>query len=373
MRPTHDPSATGFTVKKPTVYVLLVNWRGWEDTIECLESVFHQDYPSFHVVICNNDPADDSLARIADWALGATRSTAVHPARLPKREGDDVRLPKTILLDRIGAEAGTSHPGAAPSLVLIETGENLGFAGGNNVGLRYILAQPDADYVWLLNNDTIVDGSALRAMVELSESRQQVGMVGSKLLDYFRNDVIQAAGGGRTSRWRGLTRHLGRDQLDNGQWDDVLEPDYITGASLLVKRETVEDIGLLEERYFLYSEEVDWCLRAREKGWKLLYSPRSRVWHKGGATVRYGSPLHDYYTVRSMLLLVHKFHPVLLPLTLAYSVFRCLAPKIVRFQFDRQSAILRAYWDFFRMITPKGRSRRAPHPSFRTHPSIRSG
>lgn len=329
----------------PKVYVLLLNWRGWQDTIECLESVFRQDHSRYRVVVCDNDSGNESLERIAEWARGERAAPVPETERL--RELCSPAVPKPIPyveLDRVAAERGEG--GDAP-LVLVQTGGNLGYAGGNNVGLRYAQARGDAAYVWLLNNDTVIDPRALAAMVEVAEEDPRAGMVGSRLMYYGDPGRIQAIAGGTVVPWSGLTRHLGAEQTDPERWSEVVEPDYVTGASMLVRGALLDDVGLLDERYFLYSEEVDWCLRAREAGWRLLYAPGSTVWHKGGQSVQYSSPLHDYHTVRGMLLLVRRFYPARLPVALLYSVYRCLAPKLVRLQYTRFKAVLRAYRDFF--------------------------
>lgn len=334
MRPTEggesraggSGSITAPTNAPGLVYVIVLNWRGAADTIECLETVFRQEYPAFRVIVCDNDSRDGSLEKIRAWAEGASISCVSH--------------------DRSAAEAGGAAADARRRLILIDTGGNLGFAGGNNVAIRYALRRRDAAYLWLLNNDAVADDRALSALVQTAEREPRAGMVGSKLLEYAERDRIQTIAGGTVQPWRGLTRPLGAGDLDQGQWEQVFEPDFITGASLLVTEEAVRRVGEMSEDYFLYSEEVDWCLRVRRSGLRLLYSPDSRVWHKGGRSVGHGSSLHDYYTVRSMLLLVRKFYPHLLPVTFVYSLWRCMAPKLVRRQPKRLLAVLRAYRDF---------------------------
>lgn len=329
----------------PKVYVLLLNWRGWQDTIECLESVFRQDHSCYRVVVCDNDSDNGSLEQIVAWARG--ERTAPAPADAELRPLCSPGVPKPIPYVELNrAEAEHGKGGDAP-LVLIQTGANLGYAGGNNVGLRYAQSRGDAAYVWLLNNDTVIHPRALAALVETAEENPRAGMVGSRLMYYGDPGRIQAIAGGTVLSWSGLTRHLGAEQTDVGRWSEVIEPDYVTGASMLVRSAVLDDVGLLDERYFLYSEEVDWCLRAREAGWRLLYAPGSTVWHKGGQSVQYSSPLHDYHTVRGMLLLVRRFYPARLPVALLYSVYRCLAPKLIRLQGTRLRAVLRAYRDFF--------------------------
>ena len=329
-------------VESPKVCVLLLNWRGWQDTIECLESVFRQAYPRYQVVVCDNDSGDDSVARIRAWSRGEIEPGGAPDGPLLHLSTPGVAKPiPCVVLTREQAEAGGGPEAGAP-LVIVETGGNLGFAGGNNVGLRFARARGDCDYVWLLNNDTVIDPHALAELVRTAERDERVGMVGSTLRYYDEPERVQAYGGGRVVRWNGSTRH--HDETFSGPLD-ALEPDYITGGSLLLRRELLEAVGEMDDRYFLYSEEVDWCLRSREQGWRLAFAPRSLVWHKGGRSVVYSSPLHDYHTTRGMLLLVRRFYPHLLPLAVGYSLYRCLAPKIVRLQYTRFRAVMRAYAD----------------------------
>jgi GT2 family glycosyltransferase len=333
-------------VADPKVYVLILNWNGWEDTIECLESVFRQNYQNYRVIVCDNASENDSLNFIRRWAAGEIEAYVA--ADHPLRRISFPPVPKPIPVGEPDcAEAGTHGGDRDAQLVLIQTGANRGFAGGNNVGLRYVLSQGDAAYVWLLNNDTVVDPDALAASVATAESDGRVAMVGAKLLHYDRPAVIQAVAGGRIVPWQGMIRLLGRDELDAGQWDDPVTLDYITGASLLAKISAVRSIGLLDEQYFMYAEELDWSLRARRANWQLAYSPGSLIWHKEGKSVGYRSPLHDFYAVRSALFWVKKFYPHLLPTAFMYSLYRGLLPKVVRFQPARLAAVLRAYRSFF--------------------------
>lgn len=345
------PTATCGAVEAencPWVYILLLNWRGAEDTIECLESVFRLNYPRFRVVVCDNDSGDGSLARIRAWAEGTDPFAPASHHPYWERETTTIAKPIPLLeYDRAAAEAGGNPEGEDEPLVLIQTGANLGFAGGNNVGIRYVLARGDAAYIWLLNNDTIVDPDALSAMVARAESDERIGMVGSKLLYYDQPQVVQAIAGGNVIRWKGLAPLLGNQQRDRGQWDEPLEIDCVIGASLLARVPLVHEVGSLDERYFMYSEEMDWCLRARQSCWRLVYAPGSSVWHKQGRSVGNKSAMQDYHAVRGMLLLVQKFYPQLFPVAFLYSVYRCFLPKLFRRQPDRAKAVLRAYLNFF--------------------------
>jgi hypothetical protein len=327
--------------------VILLNWNGWRHTVECLESVLRLRYPCFQVVVCDNASTDGSVEQIAAWAAGSVPALAPgHPfwagaSAVPKP------VP-CVVHAREAAEAG-GEAGDDAGVVVVRNGANDGFAAGNNVGLRYALARGDADYVWLLNNDTVAHADSLAVLVAHAEAEPSLGMVGAKLLFYDEPQRVQAAGGGTLARWNGSTRLLGGGEPDDGRWDVRLAPGYVHGASLLARAAVVREVGLLDPTYFMYSEEVDWCLRAQRAGWAMGYAPAARVWHKEGrASATSASQVRDYHGVRSRLILMRKFFPHLLPLALAFSVYQCVLPKVVRRQPDRLRAVLRAYGEFFR-------------------------
>ena len=190
----------------PKVHIIVLNWNGWRDTIECLESLFHQDYPDYTVVVCDNGSSDHSLQKIAEWA------NAQIPAESTNPQLSHLLLPphKTPIpyheLTREEAES-SSASGRLP-LILIQNGANVGFAAGNNVGLRYALADPNCQYCWILNNDTVVEPNALSAMVRLMQQMPEVGLCGSLNLDYYDPDLVQAQGGMIYNRWTARVRRL---------------------------------------------------------------------------------------------------------------------------------------------------------------------
>ena len=341
------------------VYVLLVNWNGWGDTIECLESVFRCRGAELRVIVCDNDSGDGSLERIRTWADG--RLSSFVPGCGQLRPLSNPPLAKPLLwveYDRDGAEVGGDLAIDVP-LVLIQTGANLGFAGGNNVGLRYILARGDFDAVWILNNDTVVDPHALKALLNRLEEKPAAGMVGSTLLYYDEPKRIQARGGGWYCHWIGLPWHLGRLQSASDpprrarveRWMN-----YVVGASLLVSRDFLETIGLMCEDYFLYFEESDWALRGKGR-FELAYAPESRVYHKLGRSIgtrsdpRRKSLLCDYYALRNRLLFTRRYYPEALP-TIYLSV--CVA-LLSRLAFGRLD-LARTVWNLLlgRDIRPPG-------------------
>jgi GT2 family glycosyltransferase len=169
----------------------------------------------------------------------------------------------------------------------VQTGANLGFAGGNNVGLRMALADKSCEFAWLLNNDTVVESDTLRYLVQRMRERPDAGICGSTLVYYHDVNTIQAQGGSTYNLWLARIGHIGAG-LRAGQRlreDDVESRlRYVMGASMMIRRQVLERIGLLDERYFLYFEEVDLCTRAR-KSYKLAYAAQSVVYHKEGASI----------------------------------------------------------------------------------------
>jgi GT2 family glycosyltransferase len=336
----------GSSVAAP-VDILLLNWNNWQDTVECLESVFQSSHESFRVVVCDNGSTNDSLERLRAWARGdllpaIVRSPLAEPLR---KRRDPIPFAE---YSRPQAERGGDRAMDGARFILIAVGENLGFAGGNNVGLRLITARNEAKFVWLLNNDTVVAANAMCELVKVATRDGALGSVGATLLEYWSPNVVQAAGGGRLVSWQGLPReHSATGQARGsreGTHPDRL--DFISMGCLLVPLDVVKRVGLIDERYFLYCEDIDYSLRVRALGWRLAFAAGAEVWHKGGAAAIHGSSRHDYYMVRSALLLVHKFFPRRLPIAFGFSLFRCALPKVVRGQWTRLRAVLRAYRDF---------------------------
>jgi GT2 family glycosyltransferase len=341
----------------PRVYVVLVNWNGAEDTVECLDSLLDLDYPNFRIVVCDNASTDGSVEHIKRWVVGEERFSrpAASPLAGPAFRSSSRPDGGILELDRAATERGD---GDDRQLTLILTGDNLGFAGGNNVGLRWIRARGDAEYVWLLNNDTVVHPGALRALISSLETDPDLGAAGSKLLMYNEPNIVQAAGGGMIIAWQGMVLEAGEFEPDDGRWDEQLQLDFLSGASLCIRMDALGQVGLLDEHYFMYSEDIDWCERCRRAGWQLVYEPKSVVWHKVNRSVGGASPKRDYFAVRSGLLWVRKFYPRYQLLATLYGVYRFMVPKLARGQFRRLGAVFRAYADFLSARPDRWRDQR---------------
>jgi len=253
----------------PSVAIVVLNWNGRDDTLECLASLRRVDYPACQVIVVDNGSHDDSVATIREAAICA--------------------------------------PTESSRLTLIETGENLGYVGGNNVGLKHAQVL-GVDYVLLLNNDTTVAPDFLRRLVEAAEADPAVGVVGPTIYYFDRPDVIWSAGG--AIDWqRGRTRMVGLDEQDRGQFGSEPRPvDFVTGCALLIKRSVIERVGLLDVQFFAYYEETEWCARAARAGFKICHVPRAKIWHKISPTARADSPTTHYYMTRNRLLFLAATH-----------------------------------------------------------------
>lgn len=223
------------------VYIVVLNYNGADDTLMCLASLSVMRGEDFRTLVVDNGSTDDSLRVLEGWK-------------------------ETHALD----------------MEIIAVPANLGYAAGNNVGIRRALADETCRYVWLLNNDTLVDPGALDGLLACMRHHPQAGIVGSKLLDFEPPHRHQGMGG-LVNRWFATTSHIGEGELDRGQYDHFPAPDYIGGASCLIPRSCLEVAGMLPEEYFLYMEDVDYSYRVRGCGFRLVLAPESLVYHKQGA------------------------------------------------------------------------------------------
>lgn len=322
------------------IYVVIVNWNGWADTLECLESLFRSDFPEFRVVVCDNGSTDGSLENIKSWAEGRLIAGKSSCEALGRLASPPIAKPiDYVEYSRHEAEAGGSE--RDPLLALVRVGANLGFAGGNNVGIRYALSRNDFSSVWLLNNDTVVTPHALSALARRMEEKPSAGICGSTLVYYHDPDTVQGLGGAVYNKWLGTNRHVGffhKHGIASRQDAVEKKMHYVIGASMLVSRKFLEEIGLMCEDYFLYFEELDWAFRAKGR-FTLAFAADSIVYHKEGSSAgtcdpRRRSMLVDYYAIRSRLLFTHKFAPAALP-TVYMGLLCALLNRIRRRQWER--------------------------------------
>ncbi|MBI2899308.1 MAG: glycosyltransferase family 2 protein [Planctomycetes bacterium] len=245
--------------KWPHVAIVVLDFNGKADTLECVRSLARLTYPSWRLYAVDNGSREPIAAEV-----------------------------RSIL----------------PDAVVIENGRNLGFTGGNNVGCRRAI-EDGADHILLLNNDTVVDPGCIEPLVREMED-PGVGMSTPKIY-FYGEDRVFWAHGASVERWTGRSPHVGVYQKDRGQFDHVREVERITGCAMFVRREVFDRVGFLDDRFFIYSEELDWCLRARRAGYRLVVVKDSVIWHKGHRdSGRAGRPFLLYLQTRNHLLMLRK-------------------------------------------------------------------
>jgi GT2 family glycosyltransferase/2-polyprenyl-3-methyl-5-hydroxy-6-metoxy-1,4-benzoquinol methylase len=254
----------------PSVSIVIVNWNNKDNTLECLRSAKQIDYENYEVVVVDNGSTDDSVAAIRR---------------------------------------------SFPDVTVIETKKNLGYAGGNNVGLRHVL-KTGSKWVLLLNNDTVVDPMVLKRFVQAGELIPDAGVLGAKVYFYSDPNRIWHAGGICCDD-SGEFRALGTGWLDTGQdFNIIREVDCVYGCAFFLRSDSVRRVGLFEEKFFLTHADVDWCRRAKRSGLECIFVPDAHVWHKVSASPGgEQSPVHHYFTMRSRLVWakknlgpVHRWH-----------------------------------------------------------------
>ncbi len=220
--------------KLPEVAIVVLTWNGKSLTMACLESLARVDYTNARIILVDNGSTDGTVAEA-----------------------------RAVYGDRIA---------------IVENPSNLGFSRGNNEGIRRALEER-ADFVLLLNNDTVVDRAFLGALVDVMAGSRDIGIVGPKIYYATPPDRIWFAGG-EVFMSRGTSRHIGIREKDKGQYDRLRDVDYITGCALMARREVFDAIGGLDPTFTAYYEDADFCVRARRKGFRAVYVPTARVWHK---------------------------------------------------------------------------------------------
>lgn len=263
-----------------TVCIVVLNWNGLEDTRECLQSLKRIAYPNYQVVVVDNGS-----------------------------DGDDSRVLKREFGDCIQ---------------LVQNDRNYGCGEGLNTGIRYALGHARPDYMLVMNNDVVVAPDFLGELVRVADSDHTIGVVGPKIYYYDyggRNDVIWSAGG--RIRWWALrlhSQHEGSD--DSARHQKMASVDWISGAVMMFRTCLVEEVGLLDAWYFFGFEDIDYCFRARRLGYKVIYVPTAKAWHKVGASaaklhITHASPSCHYHFVRQYFPLpVYLYQVLLFPVRL---------------------------------------------------------
>ena len=258
----------------PKVTIIILNWNGWQDTIECLKSLNKVNYDDFEVIVIDNGSTDDSAVKLKEFInsfnFNFRISNFLPTGDLP--QGDNLQ-------------------------------SNKGFAGGVNAVIHNIKhTAHDTDYFLLLNNDTIVASDFLKKMVSVAEIDEKIGIAGPMIYFYDKLDYINSAGS-KINWLMNRGEYIGYNEKDNGQFgNNHYEVDYISGACLLIKKEIIDKIGLMPEEYFLYYEDTDWNFQAKKVDYKSVLIPTAKIWHKESASTKKIGAKYVYYHVRNGIL-----------------------------------------------------------------------
>ncbi|MDD5772191.1 MAG: glycosyltransferase family 2 protein [bacterium] len=246
--------------KSIKVYIIILNWNQKEDTLICLNSVKKLKYDNYEVIVVDQNSKDGSKEAI-------------------KKD--------------------------YPWVDLIENDDNLGFVEGNNVGIRKVLDIEKYSYFFILNNDTVVDPDCLDVLVNKAEKDKNIGIAGPKVFYFDPPNMIFSAGAMIDLKHFEI-HHRHEKELDKEDETAPIEVDYISGCSLLIKKEVIDKIGLMDPRFFIYYEETDWCYRTRRAGYKVLYIPTCKIWHRVSAAMGKASLSTMYYMTRNQFLFLNK-------------------------------------------------------------------
>jgi hypothetical protein len=330
-------------------YIILLNWNGWRDTIECLESLFQLGDDNFRIIVCDNASSDDSLQQIKAWAQGTVAARALN-GELDRFSSPPARKP-VAYCELASAAVGCGEVSPEARLILIQTGANLGFAAGSNVGLRFALNDPNCKFCWLLNTDTVVAPDALAALRRTVEQNPDIGICGSLTLSYYAPKEVQALGGKSYNCWTSRVRTLRPTSVDQLPASER-SFDFVNGASMFVTRRFLETVGVMEESYFLYFEELDWAMRSKGR-FLLGYAPQSIIYHKEGAQAGSSSDrmkrslLSDRFLSKNRVLFTRRYLPWALPSVLI-TVVLAAGYRLVRGDPERARVMLASMFEGLR-------------------------
>ncbi|MCG8476596.1 MAG: glycosyltransferase family 2 protein [Cytophagales bacterium] len=289
----------------PIVSIITVNYNGIEDTIDFIQSVKTLTYPKLELIVVDNcSPKGFDSQQIKD---------------------------------------------AYPETVIIESSENLGFAGGNNLGIK----AAKGDFLLFLNNDTLVSPGLIEPLISQFRKDDKTAMVSPKIVFHHSDNVIQYAGANRIKPIVGRGSAIGTGEKDSGQYDEVRTTDLGNGAAMMVSKEIIDEVGLMPELYFLYYEEHDWAMQMKRKGYSIYYVGKTKVMHKESASTGRNSPYKTYFMCRNRLIYLMRNQSLLFKiLSLFYFLFIALPKNIFTFlwkgQKDLAASYSRGFMDFIK-------------------------
>jgi GT2 family glycosyltransferase len=284
---------------EPLVSIITVNYNQLDYTLQLLESLRHTRYRNLEVIVVDNASKQN---------------------------------PDSVIRERY------------PEAKVIVSSENLGFAGGNNLGINAATGK----YLFFLNNDTEVDANTFDPLVRLFETIPDAGIASPKILYYNSGETIQYVGCSNINPYTGRNKREGFREKDNGQYDTLRETDLAHGAAMMVPRSVIDKAGLMPELFFLYYEELDWCETIKNNGYKIYVVPAAKIYHKESMSVGKNSTLKTYYLTRNRLLFMRRNTSGLTKVSwVLFFIFFSIPKNSLSFVLKRETAHLKAFWKGF--------------------------
>jgi GT2 family glycosyltransferase len=281
----------------PLVSIISLNWNSTQVTCDLLHSISETaTYKNIEVIVVDNNSTEDPTATF-----------------------------KNIY----------------PAVLVIRNDKNLGFAGGNNVGIR----AAKGEYLFIVNNDTEFTPGLIEGLLEIFEKYPDAGMASPKFHYFFQKGTIEYAGYNNVNVFTGRNGMIGCREKDEGQYDEIRVTNYVHGGAMMVPRKVIGDVGLIPEQFFLYYEEFDWSVQIKKKGYRIYYQPRSLIYHKESMTIGKSSPLKTFYLTRNRILFMRR--NTALPnfmIFLSYFIFFTVPKNTAYFLFKGQKQHLRSFW-----------------------------
>ena len=247
-------------MSSPYLVTVILNTNRRDDTLECINSLNASTYDNHSIIVLDNQSTDGSVDVIKN---------------------------------------------TYPEIQIIELHENLGYGGNNNVGIKAAIERK-ADWIFVLNEDVIVSPNCLEQIVESGERDPDIGIIGPIVYHHQSPHLIQSAGGTLGQHWE--VAHAAVDEPDHGQFNNTREVDWISGCGIVVRRQAIEEVGLIDDRFFYYWDETEWCMRMHDNGWKVILVPSAKIWHKGVTVNHQPKPTVTYYATRNRLHTLAKHH-----------------------------------------------------------------
>jgi GT2 family glycosyltransferase len=284
-------------LKQPLVSIITLNWNTTAVTCEFLTSVKEQNtYENIEVIIVDNASDHDPTA---------------------------------------------SFTSIFPSAKIIRNLKNLGFSGGNNIGLKAALGE----YLFIVNNDTEFTPGLIESLLDVFKKNDDAGIVCPKFHCYFKKGIIEYAGYKPVNIFTGRNSMIGSGEIDRGQYDILNKTNYAHGGAMMVSKEALDDVGLMPEQFFLYYEELDWSVKFRKKGYTIYFQPLALIYHKESMTTGKSSPMKTFYLTRNRILFMRRNMPYSsLGVFFCYFVLFTIPKNSFIFLFKRQTDHLKSFW-----------------------------